>query len=244
MTKLHEIIAVLKGIKSRGYTEVTALFKDAQRTEPYNGLSKTYAPRTEGGEARPAERKAVEQNAEVLLARVGGLLAQLMDTQAAQDFGNCVAKADVVLDGRVVVAQAPVTYLLFLEKQASDVRDFVAKMPTLDAAKDWAYDPSSGLFRAGPFETHSKERQKKALVLYHATDKHPAQTQVIEEDVVVGVWHTLLFSGALPAPRRQHLLDRIDQLLVAIKSARARANAQEVASHDVGAALFSWLLAP
>jgi hypothetical protein len=31
-----------------------------------------------------------------------------------------------------------------------------------------------------------------------ATEKHPAQVEVYHEDVVVGQWKTVKFSGALP----------------------------------------------
>ena len=36
-----------------------------------------------------------------------------------------------------------------------------------------------------------------------ATEKHPAQVEVYYEDVAVGYWTTVKFSGALPAQPRQ-----------------------------------------
>lgn len=38
-----------------------------------------------------------------------------------------------------------------------------------------------------------------------ATDKHPAQVEVYHEDVPVGYWTTVKFSGALPARRVNEL---------------------------------------
>lgn len=41
----------------------------------------------------------------------------MFDVVATQDFANCQAKADVMVEGRVLIKDAPVTHLLFLEKQ-------------------------------------------------------------------------------------------------------------------------------
>jgi hypothetical protein len=40
-------------------------------------------------------------------------------------------------------------------------------------------------------------------VLYDATEHHPAQTQLISEDVIVGWWETVKHSGAIPRPRQE-----------------------------------------
>lgn len=53
-----------------------------------------------------------------------------------------------------------------------------------------------------------------------ATDKHPAQVDVYYEDVPVGYWTTVKFSGALPARRVNELLDRVEKLQQAVKFAR------------------------
>ncbi len=55
-----------------------------------------------------------------------------------------------------------------------------------------------------------------------ATDKHPAQVGVYYEDVAVGFWRTVKFSGALPAKRVGELLERVEKLQQAVKFARER----------------------
>lgn len=84
---------------------------------------------------------------------------------------------------------------------------------------------------------------QKPIVLYAATPEHPAQTQLITEDVLAGYWSTVKQSGAMPATEKLALLERIDKLLRAVKDAREAANMiDEVKVPDVGAAIFNYLL--
>ncbi len=79
------------------------------------------------------------------------------------------------------------------------------------------------------------------MVLYDATEHHPAQTQLISEDVTIGHWETTYRSGALPVPRKEEILDRIDELRDAVKRARSRANDTEVRRREIGEVLLGYL---
>lgn len=243
--KLHSVIAIEKGVKSRVYGEVTSLHSASQKAEPFNGLIRTYRKKDEDGEDYPQERKKVQVVAEDVLKRVAKLQTELFDVEATKDWGNCIAKADVMVDGRMIVQQAPPTYLLFLEKQLSDMRSFVEKLPVLDDAEDWNADPNSSLYRATCGTTHKTKKVQRAIVKYDAVVKDgqalPAQTEMITEDVIVGWWDTVKHSGALPAPRKMALLERIDKLTKAVKIAREKANDTEITSVQVGEALFGYL---
>jgi hypothetical protein len=50
MAKLNQIIAVLKGIKSRDTKTVSELYHAAQKPDLFNGFSKNYRPINEEGE--------------------------------------------------------------------------------------------------------------------------------------------------------------------------------------------------
>lgn len=242
MPKLNQIVAIEKGVKSRVYGAVTELHKESQKAEPYTGLAKTYRKRDEDGEDMPPEHKRVRQVAAEVLRKVAALETELWDVEATKDLANTRARADVVVDGRVLVKAAPVTYLLFLEKQVSDLRTFVDKLPTLDDTEEWTEDPNTGLFRTGRVTTHRTKKTPKVIVKYEATKEHPAQTELVHEDLVVGYWETVKSSGALPAPRKAQLLERLDKMARAVKIAREQANDLECDRVEVGAAVFGWLL--
>lgn len=241
MPKLNQILAIEKGVKTRVYAEFTDLHNATQKPALMNGFTKTYQPRDEDGETYPPESQKVQYEHQTVFDRVATGLTELFDITATKDWANCSAKADVVVDGKVLLHNVPATYLLFLEKQLSDLTAFVQKMAELDPASDWNVDPSTGLFKTEPTATQRTKKVQRAIVLYDATEHHPAQTQLITEDVVVGSWVTTKLSGALPAPRKKALLARIEKLNQSVKFAREQANGGDVTEQKPGAAVFDYL---
>lgn len=242
MPKLNQIIAIEKGVKSRVYGEITEMHKTSQKPELFTGFTKNYRKKDEDGEDYPPERKKVQMVADAMLTQAAAQLTELIDVTATKDWGNCHAFADVEVDGQVLIKDAPVPFLLFLEKQITDLHTFVDKLPVLDESDDWTKDDNSGLYKTTPIATHRTKKVQKPVVLYEATKEHPAQTQMITEDVTVGYWDTVKHSGALPVPRKQLLLERIEKLAKAVKFAREKANAAEAENQKIGKALFDYLL--
>ena len=239
--KLNQTIAIEKGVKSRVYSEITEMHKAAQKPALFNGFMKIYRKKEEEGEDYPPERMKVQHAVPEFLTRLQALLSELFDTTATKDWGNCEALADIRLDNTVYISRVPATYLLFLEKQLTDIHTFVEKLPVLDEAEDWQWDEHAGVFKTQPITTHRTKKIQKPIVMYEATKEHPAQTQIITEDILVGHWDTIKHSGAMPAPRRQQLLERVETLMKAVKVAREEANMTDVMRHEVGKLLFQWL---
>lgn len=241
MAKLNQILAIEKGIKTRVYAEFTDLHQATQKPALMNGFHKSYQPRDEEGETYPAESQKVQHNAGEVLDRVAKGLAELFDITATKDWANCTARADVVVDGKPLLKDVPATYLLFLEKQLSDLHTFITKMSELDAGSDWNVDPGTGLYKTEPSMTQRTKKVQRPITLYEATKEHPAQTQLITEDVIAGTWVTVKFSGAMPAPRKKVLLARIEKLSNAVKFAREQANAAEAPDKKLGKEVFDFL---
>jgi hypothetical protein len=239
--KLNQIIAIEKGVKSQAYGELTTLHKESQKAELFNGFVKTYRKKDEDGEEYPPERKRVQLVAADVLKKVTAIQTELFDVTATKDWANCHAKADVVVDGMVLLQDAPATYLLFLEKQLSDMRAFLEKLPTLDEADDWQVDPNSNLVRTAPVTTHRTKKVPKVIVKYPHSEHHPAQTELVNEDVIVGWWDTVKHSGALAMPRKQQLMERVDRFMKAVKFAREKANDADVEKLEVGEKIFGFL---
>lgn len=238
---LNQVIAIEKGVKGRVYAEVTQLHHATQKPELLYGFSKTYDKLNDAAADLPPEQKRVQFNGEDVLKAVAKAQTELFDYTATKDFGNTHAKADVVVDDQILIAGCPVTFLLFLEKNLTDMRTFVDKIVPLDEARDWTKDPKSGFWKSEPITTHRTEKVQEGLTLAPATDKHPAQVQMITKDVIVGHWKTVHFSGALPMVRKTEIVERIDKLLHAVKSARELANNTKVDKQAVGASVFGYL---
>ena len=243
MAKLNQVIAIEKSVKSRATAEISELYKAVQKPTLFDGFNKAYQPIKEDEERFPPQSQRVQFNAVEVLRAAGNHLAELFDVTAQKDYANCAAVADVTVDGQVLLTAAPVTYLLFLEKQLTDMHTFVDKMPTLDPAEEWTLDQNSGTYRSKSSSTIRTKKIQKPIVLYPATPEHPAQTQLITEDETVGTWDQVRYSGAIPEPRRKELLARIVKLSKAVKFAREAANDTDAAEQKVGEKVFNWLLA-
>jgi hypothetical protein len=243
VTKLNQILAVEKGVKASGQRAVSDAYHTIQKAPLLSGLSRTYQPIDDEGEQLPPESTRVQVKTEQVIADVAAALTRLFDVTATKDWTNAVAKADVVVDGQTLIAGAPVTYLLFLEKQLVDLHTFVSKLPTLDPAETWSFDDNAETWRTEPVKTTRTKKVPRNHVLAEATDKHPAQVQVYNEDIVVGYWTKTAFSGALPARRVNELLLRVQKLQDAVKYAREEANSTAVEDQEVGDAVFRYLFA-
>ncbi|MEU8000971.1 hypothetical protein AB0B66_07405 [Catellatospora sp. NPDC049111] len=243
MAKLNQIIAVEKGIKSRSFQDLTEAHHAVQKPALLSGISRTYQAKDEEGEQLPPESTKVQTRAEDVLRQIGTTLSRLFDVTATKDATNCMARADVVVDDRVLLSDVPVTYLLFLEKQLTDLHTFVKKLPVLDAAESWVFSDSADCWSTEPVRTIRTKKVPRNHVKAEATEKHPAQVEVYYEDIAVGYWTTVKFSGALPAKRVSTLLERVEKLQQAVKFAREEANNAEAVDKHVGDRVFGYLFA-
>jgi hypothetical protein len=241
MPRLNQIIAVGAGKKAQAKETLTEAYHQIKKPELLTGLVRTYQPRDEGGEPQPEERKQVQVKVNELINRVMRDLTDMFDVVATQDWANCQARADVVVDGRRLLEAVPVTHLLFLEKQLVDIRTFVETLPTLDAAEEWEYKAEVDSYVSRPARTNRTKKVPKNHIKYEATKEHPAQVEMYMEDVWVGTWTTVKFSGAIPAAVRNAMLDRLRKLIEAVKTAREEANGMEVRGVKAGAALLGYI---
>ncbi|GAA1695377.1 hypothetical protein GCM10009765_50740 [Fodinicola feengrottensis] len=242
-TRLNQIVAVEKGVKSRSFSELTDAHQALQKSALLSGISRTYRAKDEEGEQLPPEATKVQVKSDEVIRQTAAILTKLFDVTATKDWANCSAKADLVVDGTTLVSGVPVTYLLFLEKQLTDLHTFVRKLPTLDAADTWEYDASADCWATEPAQTLRTKKIPRNHVKAEATEKHPAQVEVYYEDITVGTWRTVKFSGALPAKRVNELLDRVEKLQQAVKFAREEANNAEIADVKTGDRIFGYLFA-
>ena len=153
MTRLNQIIAVEKGVKSRSFQALPEARHQLQKSALLAGIARTYRPKDEEGEPLPPESTKVQVKADEVIRETSGILTRLFDVTATKDWANCTAKADVVLDGAPLLRDVPVSYLLFLEKQLTDLLTFVRKLPVLDAAESWTYDASADCYATEPTQT-------------------------------------------------------------------------------------------
>ncbi|MGL6094383.1 MAG: hypothetical protein ACRC7O_01105 [Fimbriiglobus sp.] len=242
MPKLNQINALVSGRKGEAEKAVTEIYKLIQKDQLFAGRERTYRPLDEvNGQKLPPESQRVQQRADDLIRQAREKWADLWNLVLTQDVGNQQAKADVVVDGQVILAQVPITFLLFLDKQVNDLETFVSKLPTPDPAEEWTHDPNTGLLRSKANESLRTSKEPTVIVKYEATKEHPAQTELFTKDVPVGTWTQILYSGCLPADRKNTVLARVRKLQDAIKLAKEQANLLEVERQKAADPVFQFV---
>ena len=226
--KLSQVIAIEHSAKSHRQSVMSELYKRAQKPDLFTGFSRVYEAHDENGEQLPPEEKKVQHTVAATLAEAREALQQLFTIVAQKDWGNQAASADIVVDGAVIAAKVPVTYLLFLDKELTDIRTFVSALPSPENTENWQEDPVTDFYRTDPVSTYRTKKTQRPIVLYDATEQHPAQTQLITEDVSVGTWKVTRFSGGIALKAKAAYLTRIDKLLIAVKLAREAANMYDI----------------
>ncbi len=183
------------------------------------------------------------------LAWLNPFVTKAIDAAYAIDLANTMAKADIVLeDGSVLAKDVPATALLQLEKRVKEFSDLVKVIPTLDPAVGFQPDTSRepGIYAARPVTKVSTEKVQEPLVLAPATDKHPAQVQLVSRDIKVGDIEEREWSSLITPATKAELIERAEALYRAVTTARSRANDLDfdVKSNKIGKKLWEFVFQP
>lgn len=245
--KLHELLAIegqLKGQAQATRTELRATFE--KKRHLFEEKVVTFQPSGEGDEATREQQSDLQSKVADELSWIAGIWAKALDVSYYVAQGNTQAFADVVLDdGTVLVKHAPATALLELEKRCAEIVELAKAIPTLDPAKGFTPDPTRGanIFKARDVQKQRTKKTQRPLVLYPATPEHPAQTQVISEDVPVGRVTEQEWSGLITPAAKGLIIERAEALARAVKQARQRANEVDLAIEKdaIGAPIFAFV---
>jgi len=251
MPKLHELLAVegpLKGQADKCRGELLHTFD--KKTHHFGEKTVTVIPLHDtGAPAVVEEQLDLQTTIRKELAWLSDLWAKAMDGAFAVAQANTGANADVILeDGTTLLSKVPATALLELLKRAAEIQELASKIPTLDPTKGYQIDnthkeSAHGVYKAREDRKIRTKKETKALVLYDATDKHPAQVKEITVDEPIATIQTQQWSGLITPAEKSDMLDRAEQLTRALKSALSRANSIDIPKSDikVGKILLSYV---
>lgn len=232
MPKLHELLAVdgqLKGQATAARTDLHNTF--TKKPHHFTKRIREFVPVEDGRPAEREEQLDLQTTVPQELSWLQSLWAKALDISFAVADANMVAKADLVLeDGTTLLPGCPATALLELEKRAGEIQELVTAIPTLDPAKGFVPDPDSGtgVYKAREVVKVRTKKTSRAIVLYPATPEHPAQAQLVPEDVETGKVREQEWSSMLTVKEKGDMLERCEALRRAIKQARTRANAVDL----------------
>jgi hypothetical protein len=248
MPRLHELLAVegqLKGQAQATRTELRATFEKKRHLFEEKVL--TFYPAEEGAQQVREQQSDLQSKVLDELSWIAGIWSKASDVSLQVADANTIAAADVILDnGTVLFSNVPATALLELEKRAAEIQELIKSIPTLDPAKGFKPDADRGanVYKARDVSKVRTKKAQRALVLYPATETHPAQTQLISEDVPVGNVVEQEWSGLITPAEKGRLLERAEEVSRAFKQARQRANDAEINKASLrtfGSALFGYV---
>jgi hypothetical protein len=240
-THLSQIIAIEKDHKDKANQQLQHALTVLTNSGRLTGIARSYTPIDENGIKLPGESTRVQVKATQVIKDLQGHLVSLFDVVATKDWANCEAKADVVVDSRILIKDAPATYLLFLEKQLAELLALVKKMPVLDPSFSWEYDQAQDCWITEPTETIRTKKSKKAQQIFEGNQYHKPEFVLFDIDEPEGTWKTLHYSGAMPQSEINAIQTRIEILQRAVKFAREAANRQEVVQQHVGQTVLHYL---
>lgn len=250
MSKLHELLAVqgsLAGQASKVRGDLASTFE--KKPHLFKAHKKCFTPIEEGALSTVEEQLDIQSTVAQEIEWVSKSLAKAVDVAFQVDLANTTAKASIETEtGEKLADDIPATTLLQLEKRIAEWKDLIAVIPTLDPAKGFQLDRDHGAghYKARDVTKRRTIKTKKLYVKYAATDKHPAQTELVDEDVLTGMILEQEWSGLITPALKAELLDRVETLLRAVSKARSKANDQVVDSekHKLGKDLLDFVFKP
>lgn len=240
---LNKVVALEKGTKegaNKALGEAFRLAKEGQSL--FHGQRRVYHPYSEDDQPLPDEVQQVRMTVKMALERIKAALGRHFDVTATRDGGNTRAVADIVIDDVAIAAGVSVPHLLFLEKQLEELHKLFTGLPLLDQGENWTKDEGTGLYRSEPTTKVRTRKVPKVVVKYEATKEHPAQTEMITEDIPAGEWKTTLFSGALTVDEKNAAIARVLTMLNAVRMAREEANSTDVEFNETGRDVLSYVI--
>lgn len=244
--KLNQVLAIEKGAKTKSHRVISDVYKRLQNVGLLEGLNRTYQPHNdEDTDSLPPENKLIQYRVPELLGELREELEDFFNIVAAKEIANATASVNVILeDGSVFLTNVPVTYLLFLDKQLTDLITLLGAIPVLEPGIEWSFDPAVNGFRSTPVQTVRTKKIPKPITLAEATEHHPAQVQLFTEDVPVGTWTAVKMSSAIPLATRTAMVEAANELLRAVRIARETANESEAEKQTLAETIFNHILQP
>lgn len=241
MVKLHELLAVEGELKAQAQRDVGVaqeLFENGKGK--LLGQTLSHQPATENDEQLPPKITLVATTVDEQLGTIERSFGRWIDGSLQKEATNQRTQATLDLGGELI--ELPATALLNLESKLLELRAVYRAIPTNDVTISWRFNEDIGQFVSDPPEVRRNTKKvMRAFVAYEATPDHPAQVETYNEDTLAGHITISKQSGMLTPRDKQVRLERLADLIQAVKKARQRANDIEVLKVEIGRQIFDFI---
>lgn len=247
MSKLHELLAVdtdVMGQADKCRKELAETFE--KKSHHFTKKILTVTPVKDGEPSKTEQQLELQTTVADELKWVSEKLTAALDVGHQVDVANTTAVANIVLDDETILLEdVPTTSLLRMTHRVTEIRDLVYAIKTLDPAKGFELDPKErpGVYKAKDAHTFRGEKVFDYVVMVAPTDKFPAQVKELMIDKKTHDLLTQEWSSLITVKAKGEMLDRVEEILRALKKARARANELEIDTrvNKIGAKVLNYV---
>jgi len=243
---LHQLLAFEQDEVNRT-KKVVEEAKDTFTTKQshFDGHERTYHPDAEDSDRVDNEYKEVVTTVKSKLEYVSKLFAKSVNVVLSKEETNASgnARAELIVEG-TNFGSLSATSLLYLEKSLTELRKLYEGVPTLVPGKVWHFNPDLDIYETDQSVTYRNIKEIVPVILYPATDKHPAQVKETTQSKKVGEYHETHRSGRVFPKVKSALLDRIDSLIREVKLTREKANTTVISEVTLAEQLFKFINEP
>lgn len=239
--QLHQLLAVENDRKVQANNILQETIETfSKKHDHFDGIVKTYDAYDEAEQKIPPETKEIVTTVKDKLNYSKQAISKGIDAQISKEETNAsgVVKAELKVKD-TSFGDLSATSLLALEQHLIKIRNMYKVIPTLDPSKKW--NQKDDVYETDEEVKYRTEKKIEKIVKYEATKEHPAQVDLINIDRQVGEYKTIYKSGKITPFQKSQLLERIDDLIVAIKKARSKANESEVKNIKIGDKIFQYI---
>lgn len=253
--KLYEILAVEGDAQGRSkavmletkqvFSNKEHLFKGKRRSLSLFEKDPTRETEIAALEAKDFVFTRVESTIPDSMNYLGCILGDYWDVMYQKEATNQLAKADLIIDGEVLLKNVPVTFLLCMESRLKDLRPILDAIPTLAPGIKWDLDENYTLahvYRTPEMSDVKTKEDTDYRRVFEPTDKQPGQFVAVKTQFNIGKYSTIEWSGLISPAEKARLLEKLDKTLKAVKVARQRANSVDAVTEKVGDKLIGALL--
>jgi len=239
--QLHQLLAVENDRKVQANNIIEETIKTfMDKHEHFDGIIKLYESYNDADQKIPPETKEIVTTVKEKLSYSQQAISKGIDAQISKEETNAGGnvKAELKVD-KISFGDLSATSLLALEQNLIKIRNMYKTIPTLDLTKKW--NLKDGINETEKEIKYRTEKKIEKIIKYEATKEHPAQVDLITVDKQVGEYQTVYKSGKISTYQKSKLLERIDILIDAIKTARSKANESEVKQMEIGDKIFQYI---
>ena len=258
MSKLvqHQLLAFENETKHQANTIMRETIHIFDKSSSFDEFYKSYQPFIDGDkDVVDTDKKLMTTTVSERLNFTTKYLMKSINILASKEYTNTLAKADIIIkddEGTTIAILAkdvPVSTLLSLDKKFSEIRLMYAKIPTLNTEKHWVIGTNTEGIECYQEADSVKVIRTKTEIVTEAfnpnpiseSEKYKLEPRDRKVTSSIGEYTTVNKTGRISPKAKADILERLDQVTAAIKSARAIANGIEVKNQNIGKDIFSYI---